>query len=1214
MRPNSFWLTACLCLTVTLADARQPADKPYKAYVVSNAHFDTQWNWDVQTSIRKGLLQTIEQNCWLIENYPDYIFNFEGGVKYQWMKEYYPLLYDKVVRYVKQGRWYPAGACWDATDPIVPSTESAFRNILLGQQWYKQEFGVRSDDLFLPDSFGFGYAMPTIAAHAGLIGFSTNKFNWRYVEPKYPFQIGLWQGVDGSRIMSVLSGARYDLDWQELDLSRSQKLIDRARESGLGVTYNYYGVGDEGGAPSVFSAEAVQTGLRGDGPVQILSANSAQLYKDYLPFSKHPELPVHDGELLMDRHGTACYTVHAEMKLLNRRNEQLGAAAEQAAVMADYLGGLPYPAATLTEAWRRFIWHQFHDDLTGTSLPKAYEFSWNDELLSQTQFADVMHTASAVVASALDTRAEGTPLVIYNPTAYDRHSIVEAEIPAPGTENLIAWDPDGNAVPVQVLSSVGGRSRIAFAARVPSAGYAVYDIRPGQTAGAVRPAGGERTVENSVYKITVNEKGEIASIRDKRYDREMVQPGKTIRLALFTENPGDPFPSWEIYREVMEAEPASIDTDVRIETAEQGPVRHSLCIRKRYEDSEVTQWIRLSEGADADRIDVVTEMEWNTLDCLLKNEFPLTAGNPEATYDLDIGSIRRGNNTDASYEVYAQQWADLTAPDGSYGVSILSDCKYGWDKPDDNTLRLTLLHIPSVKAAGLRYGYQARQDIGRHRFTYSLVGHAGDHRQAGTVRKAEEMNRPLIAYLSPKHAGTLGKQFSFVRSSTPQIAVKMVKKAEEGDSYVVRIYETEGKKAENATLTFPAPIAEARELNACEEVLGKACVQGDQLLVSTEPYRPKTYSVKLKSAPVAVESATSIPVEIPYTHIGISPDGYYTTIYNSDGYFDHANHSYAAELLPRTLTTDGIDFAIGKPGLANVLKCQGERIELPQDGKSNRLYILAAATDRDRRATFRIDGQAYTFDIPYYSGYYGQWGWRGFAQGFIRQADIAHIGTHRHSLAEGNEPYVFTYIYKLALDLPAGARVLEMPDDSHIGVFAVTAAHVPAPELAPATEVRSLPQADYAPEYTELDPANILAGRNVTNFSNRRLSPQECRAPKALDGEEETLWKDWFDDPVGKPKFMEIDLGRTREFNHWSILHDGWENPELITSDFRILVKDETDDDWRCIADIRDNRSNRSEETLSETVRARYVRLEVTKGSRHDNKQVSIREFAARKL
>lgn len=1214
MKTALFGLAALFCLSTVVADAQQHADKPYTAYVVSNAHFDTQWNWDVQTSIRKGLLQTLEQNCWLIENYPDYIFNFEGGIKYQWMKEYYPLWYAKVKEYVKQGRWYPAGASWDATDPIVPSTESAFRNILLGQMWYKHEFGVLSKDLFLPDSFGFGYTMPTIATHAGLIGFSTNKLGWRSVLPRYPFQIGLWQGVDGSRIMGVLSGARYDLDWEELDLSNSKRLLDRIEESGLGYTYTYYGVGDEGGAPSVFSAEAVQTGIRGNGPIRIISANSAQLYEDNLPFDKHPELPVHNGELLMERHGVGCYTSHAEMKLLNRRNEQLAAGAELAAVTADWLGGLPYPSSTLTEAWRRFIWHQFHDDLTGTSIPKAYEFSWNDELISQTQFADVMHTASSVIASALDTRTEGTPLVIYNPTAYDRSSIVEAEIPIANPNHLTAYAPDGSASPVQVLSSRDGRSRILFRATVPSAGYAVYDIRPGQSSEASPMKVDKRTIENSVYKITVNDRGEISSIRDKRHDREMIQAGKTIRLALITNNLSSGFPAWEIVRSEMEAEPISIDTDVQIETGEEGPIRSSLCIRKRYEDSKVAQWIQLYEGEQADRIDVVTELDWNTRNCLLKNEFPLAAGNPQATYDIGIGSVRRTNNSDASYEVYAQQWADLTAPNDSYGVSIFSDCKYGWDKPNDNTLRLTLLHIPSMTGSGLRYSYQASQDHGHHRFTYSLVGHAGGLDQPTTLQKAEEMNRPLIAYQTPQHSGALGKTFSFVRSSTPQIAIKMVKKAEESDRYVIRVYETAGSKVENASLTFPAPIAEARELNACEEDLGAARFRNNQLMVSTDPYRPKTYSVKLKATPVTVDAPQSIPVTIPYTHIGISPDGYYTTIYNSDGYFDHANHSYAAELLPRTLTTDGIDFEIGKPGLANVLKCQGERIELPQEGNCNRLYILAAATDRDRRATFRVDGKAYTFDIPYYSGYYGQWGWRGFSQGYIKTGDLAHIGTHRHSLTEGNEPYVFTYLFKLAIDLPAGARVLEMPDDSHIGVFAVTAAHLPAPELIPAVEVRSLPHIDYVPEYVELDNTNILAGRNVTLFANHRRVDPEHRAQRALDGDENTVWKDWIVDPVSKIKFMEIDLGKMREFNHWSILHDGWADPDLITCDFKILVKDKTDDPWRCIADIRDNRSNRTEATLDETIRTRYVRLEITKGSRYDNDKVSIREFSARKL
>ena len=367
-------------------------DKKFKAYMVADAHLDTQWNWDVQTTINKHVRKTLTQNLFLLKHYPDYIFNFEGGVKYAWMKEYYPEQYEEVKQYVKAGRWHLAGSSWEASDVIIPSVESSIRNILLGQNFYRREFGVEGKDIFLPDCFGFGWTLPSIASHCGLIGFSSQKLGWRYHpfygDRKYPFTIGLWKGIDGNEVMFA-HGYDYGHRWNDEDLSESSDLEGLAKSSSLNTVYRYYGTGDTGGSPTLGSVRSVEKGIKGKGPVEIISAASDQLFKDYQPFSSHPELPVFNGELLMDVHGTGCYTSEAAMKLYNRQNEQLGDAAERAAVTADWLGG-NYPGKTLTDSWKRFIFHQFHDDLTGTSIPKAYEFSWNDELISLKQFSSVL--------------------------------------------------------------------------------------------------------------------------------------------------------------------------------------------------------------------------------------------------------------------------------------------------------------------------------------------------------------------------------------------------------------------------------------------------------------------------------------------------------------------------------------------------------------------------------------------------------------------------------------------------------------------------------------------------------------------------------------------------------------------------------------------------------------------------------------------------------
>ena len=243
--------TLILCALLCVFAQGLYAQKEYKAYMVSNAHFDSQWNWDVQTSIEVYVRNTMVQNFWLLERYPDYVFNFEGGIKYSWMKEYYPDLYGQVKEWVRRGRWNVCGSTWDATDPNIPSPESFFRNILLGQRFYREEFGVQSNDIFLPDCFGFGYTLPTIAAHAGLIGFSTQKLQWRkhpfYGKAKVPFSIGLWQGIDGARLMAALNANDYNTRWDGRDMSRDEGIIALAKGGVNNTAYRYYGVGDRGG-------------------------------------------------------------------------------------------------------------------------------------------------------------------------------------------------------------------------------------------------------------------------------------------------------------------------------------------------------------------------------------------------------------------------------------------------------------------------------------------------------------------------------------------------------------------------------------------------------------------------------------------------------------------------------------------------------------------------------------------------------------------------------------------------------------------------------------------------------------------------------------------------------------------------------------------------------------------------------------------------------
>jgi alpha-mannosidase len=982
------------------------------------------------------------------------------------MKEYYPDLYKQVKEWVARGRWHPAGSQWDATDVNLPSPEAVFRNILLGQEFYRQEFGVQSNDIFLPDCFGFGYTLPTVEAHAGLIGFSTQKLQWRtnpfYGDKKQPFPIGLWQGIDGSRILAALDCEDYNTGnrFDNVDLTRDADILNLAKKGVNHTAYRYYGTGDRGGSASVPTVASVEKSLQGDGPVKIISATSGQLYQDYYPFTNHPELPVFDGELLMDVHGTGCYSSQAAMKRFNRRNEQLADGAERASVMADWLGAEPYPAKELRTEWRRFIWHQFHDDLTGTCIPKAYTFSWNDELIAQTKFDNLMTAASGGVARALNTKVKGTPLVVYNPVAADRQGIVEVDLPNTfmGRDDLFhfqAYSPEGKQVPMQIVSDKqDSTARLIFSAGVGPVGYAVYDLRFNKAvlnAGAKAPLQiTDRSIENAIYKVTLNDDGDIASIVDKRSGRQLVQSGKAFRLAVLTPDVSTAWPAWEVLKKTIDETSVPITDGVHIDIAERGPVRATLKVTRRYGESRLTQYISLTNGGADDRIDIRGDLDWKTENALLKAEFPMSVSNPKAAYDLGMGYIERGNNTKTAYEVYAHEWADLTDTDGSYGIAILNNCKYGWDKPDDHTLRLTLLHNPQPDR---NYTYQRRQDFGRHYFTYSIVGHTGDLNSARVDQKAELLNQPMATYTATRHVGKLGRRFSFLSLSTPQLAVKAIKQAESGDGYVVRLQESTGQALKDAEVTFAAPIEEAYVSNAMEKRLSKATFEGNKLRVSCGRFAPSTFVVKLQQpAQVSLAAPQSTMVaDLPYNDYAYTVDAF-----NRQGNVDGRGNSYAAELVPDTITSEGVLFTpLADPSRKNAVQCDGQHIALPA-GTYNYVYLLAAATDKDRTADFTVEGQAQACLVPYYSGFFGQWGHDGNT-GYVKQANPAYVGTHRHSMRYGNEAYVFTYMFKLGIPVKAGAKELVLPKDKNIIVFAVTCANDANDGIAPASEMRALP-------------------------------------------------------------------------------------------------------------------------------------------------------------
>lgn len=1058
--------------SITVFPQQNDLSKDKVLYTIGYAHLDTEWRWDYQTTINEYIWNTMAMNFRLLEKYPDYVFNFSGANRYRMMKEYYPQEYEKAKKWIAAGRWYPAGSSMEENDALAPSHESIIRQILLGGNYFRKEFGVSPKDYILPDCFGFPASLPSILAHCGIKGFSTQKLSWGS-NVGIPFNVGTWIGPDGESVIAALNpgsyGSRVQADLNANETWR-KRIFDLGAKTGVYADYMYYGTGDVGGSPTEESVQWIEKSIRNSKDFKVVSAKSDQLFNDLTPAQK-AKLPAYKGEFLLTNHSAGSITSAAYMKRLNRKNELLAYRAEASAAMGEWLGGMTYNKEKMNEAWRLVLAGQFHDILPGTSIPRAYEFAWNDGLVAASQFGNIFADASGAVSRALDTKAQGTPLVVFNPLSIEREDVVEATLTFPDAapKAVRVFGRDNNEMPSQVSKAEGNKVTILFLARTPSLGYAVFDVRPSDapcslaTGLKVTPS----TLENSKYVVKLNADGDVVSIFDKAAKKELLTA--PIKLEFHYERP-EQWPAWNMdWEDRQKPAVGFVEGPAKIRIAENGPARVALEVEREARHSKVVQSIRLAANGSSDRVEFNTNIDWATKESSLKAAFPLTVSNSQATYSFGVGTVQRGNNEPVRFEVPSHQWFDLTHKDGSYGVSVLEDCKYASDKPADHIVRLTLMYTPGVRNS---YREQRVQDFGKHEILYALYGHKGDWRAADSNLQAARINQPLVAFQTLPHQGPLGKAFSFLTVSNRDVVVSAVKKAENGDDLIVRIVEAKGKAAKGVQLTFAGPIVSAREVNGQEQDLGNAVVQNGRLVFDITPYHLKTFAVKLKPAEAKLALAQSTPIDLPYNIDVMSFDAH-----KADGDFDGRGRSFPAEMLPDVITSENIAFKVGPKadGENNAVSCQGQTIKLPA-GNFNKLYILAAATDTmggggfrggqggaeaARRNAFKIGGASFEIPVEVWSGYYGQWERRlwegvratdtnydlnnvdyaGLAPAYVRKDNIAYFTTHRHLRTGDNEAYAYAYIYKYKIDLPQDAKEITLPPNDRFKVLAATAAY-----------------------------------------------------------------------------------------------------------------------------------------------------------------------------
>jgi alpha-mannosidase len=1142
------------CLMLPTAAQAQTAEKPDLSkqptlYVVGYAHLDTEWRWEYPQVISEYIRKTMEDNFTLFDKYPHYVFNFSGANRYRFMKEYFPDDFARLKKYVDEGRWFPTGSSMEEGDVNAPSAEGIIRQVLYGNDWFRKELGKASVEYMLPDCFGFPSSLPTILAHSGVKGFSTQKLVWGSSAPGggpeslertpegTPFNVGVWVGPDGESVLAGLNPGDYSagiytdlsrplpplqpdatledlrkkfrplqqkveqaedhgqiLDAKEIqefvDLRDQEKAFTKVEEnrkqsrhqgdwaarvelngkvSGVFTDYHYFGTGDIGGSPdeaSVKLLEAIVTkdvaslplpeylAFRdgphpvgpsvkvGDGPVHVISANAEQMFLDITP-AQAAGLPRYTGEMELTNHSAGSLTSQGYQKRWIRKEELLADAAEKASLAAEWLGGRPYPLERLNNAWTLAMGGHFHDIAAGTASPKAYEFGWNDDVIAMNQFAGVLNNATEAVSAVLNTEANGVPLVVFNPLNVAREDIVEASVNLPFAKpkSVRVTGPDGKEVPAQI-----SHGKVIFVAKAPSVGYAVYDVQQGAGTTATLHVS-EESLENQYYRVKLNADGDVASIFDKSLGKELL--AAPARLAISYDNP-EHWPAWNMDWDQEQAAPKTyVGGPAKIRVVENGPARVAVEVSRETAGSKFVQTIRLSAGDAGKRVEFVNAIDWNTKESNLKAAFPLTASNQMATYNWDIGTIERPTAEPKKFEVPSHQWIDLTDVSGKFGATILTDCKNGSDKPNDHTIRLTLIRTPGTRGG---YADQGTQDIGHHEFVYGIAGHSADWRQSQTDWQGQRLNDPLIGFEASKHAGALGKEFSLVKVSNPRIRVLALKKAEHGDEIIVRLVELEGRPQRDVRISFNASIVSAREVNGQEQPLASTPVNGGALVTSFSAYQPRTFAVKLAAAPTRVAAVRSAPVTLHYDLAAASNDGT-----KSDSGFDGKGNALPAEMLRAQITFNDVQFQLApaKTGSPNAVVAKGQTIDLPA-GHFNRLYVLAASAEGDQKATFKVADTRVDLDVENWGGFIGQWDDRqwtskdtshddygemtGIEPGFIKRADLAWYCSHHHNAAGENVPYRYSYLFAYPINLPAGAKTITLPDNDKIRVLAISAA------------------------------------------------------------------------------------------------------------------------------------------------------------------------------
>ena len=810
-------------------------------YCVGHTHIDCAWLWTLRVTEDKAV-RSFSTVLELMKEYPEYVFMSSQPQLYKYVKKNAPDVYEQIKERVKEGRWEPDGGMFVEADCNIASGEALVRQFVHGQRFFKEEFGVDNEILWLPDVFGYSAALPQILQKCGIPYFMTTKISWNEFN-KMPYDTFEWEGIDGSRVLTHFVPTR---DYNKAAVEGGTETehfttyngyINPSQMKGAWARYSQkylneevlcsFGFGDGGGGPTKDMLENQRRLAKGLPGMPRTKMSTAKEFFHVL--DKHVTdkkyLPTWVGELYLEYHrGT--YTSMARNKKFNRKAEFAYQNEEMYAMLDAQTAGGAYPEKELHEGWEVILRNQFHDILPGSSIKEVYDDSKAEY---EGIFAENKALTDATLAHiAAGVKAPKHSLVVYNPNSAAAYDLVTFTVPD-GMGEPAVYDGETK---LAVQKTADG-AYVFFAAGVPGKGYKTYIVK--EEAADTTPSMEVSTevMENEFFKVEYNEKGQFAKIYDKKANRDVLKPGKAGNVIVSYEDRPHNYDAWDVNNYYTEKS-WDIDQVSAMEVVENGPVRACVKVERKYLDSTITQFIYLYH--DIPRIDIKNVIDWKEHQIFVKDYFPIDVHTNEATFDIQYGNVKRDTHDNTSwdfakFEVCHHKWMDVS--EDGYGVSMLNDCKYGVG------VRNGVIGMSMLKSA-IHPNPEADKEL--HEFTYSIYPHQGGWREAGTVKQAYQINNPLTYSWKENEGGTLAPEYSLVSSDKDNAVIEVVKKAEDSDAVIVRLYECYNRRTP-VTLIFGKELTSVVECNMMEEGADPVEFTGNQATFEMKPYEIKTLKV-----------------------------------------------------------------------------------------------------------------------------------------------------------------------------------------------------------------------------------------------------------------------------------------------------------------------------------------------------------------------------------